>query len=436
MKGALFTYALTVFGVVGGVMSPFVGLLCYICLAIVRPEFMWFWEVGPEGRYSFLVGVSMLVGWGLAGFGKWKFGRATPIVACMIGYWLWMMLSSLQAEDVPRAFALTGFYAKVFLPFLVGLTTIRTMGQVRALLWVILLSQGYVAFELNLYYLNGYNMAREEGFGSMDNNSFAIALVTGVGLAYFLGMATKSWWKKGIALTAALLMAHTILLSFSRGGMLALGLTGAMSFVLIPKRPAHYCAFATAVLLMILLAGEEVRERFASTFGASETGEREASAQSRLDLWKGALDKSVTNPMLGVGPDNWGLYAPEYGWPLNKEVHSLWMQNAAEVGLPGLALLLSIFVITMVKLWPIARGHVPVQDPFERDVARVVIASLFGFLIAAQFVTIKYLEVPYYIVLAGAAVLMFQREARPVWNVGWATPRWRPFRAATRRVTP
>jgi probable O-glycosylation ligase (exosortase A-associated) len=428
MKGAIFTYTLTVVGAVGGIINPFIGLLVYICFAIVRPEHMWFWIVGADGRYSRIVGMCLLVGWSLRLFGQWHFRRATWIVFCLIAYWGWMFLSSLQAIGQEKALELVEFYAKVFLPFLVGITTIRTLGQVKTLLWVIVLSQGYLAFEMNLYYVGGNNLARE-GFGGMDNNCLAIAMVTGVGLAFFLGMGAKALWQKGVALFAALMMAHTILLTFSRGGMLALGVTGMVSFFLIPKKPRHYAAFAAAVLMVIVLAGPEVRERFLTTFDKSEEGVREVSAQSRVDLWSGALDTCLHAPLLGVGPDCWGEVAPHYGFKRGKEVHSLWMQNLAEVGVPGTLFLFGFFALTVIKLWPVARGKLPVTDPFQQDAARMVISSVIGFMVASQFVTIKYLETPYYVVLAGAALLKLLPAAQPQWlSPRRLTSAWQGFR--------
>ena len=417
MKGLIFTYALTGIGVAGCLFSPFVGLLVYICFAIVRPDFMWSWSLqAGESHFSRIVGIAMLLSWAAHGFGRWNFGRAGGAVVALLGYWLWMMASSLQAADPQRAWELIEFYAKVILPFLVGLTTITTVRQLKMLAWVILLSQGYLAFELNLYYYQGAFNGPFEGWGGMDNNCVAIAMVTGVGLAFFLGMGAEGWWKKGVALVSAALMAHVIMFSFSRGGMLALALTGLMSFCLIPKKPEHYLLFGLAVLVGLRMAGPEVQKRFMTSFESNELGVREASAQSRLDLWHGALDTALRHPVFGVGPDNWGLYAPNYGWPRGKEVHSLWAQNAAEVGFVGVALLLAFFFLSIRRLWPLTHEATPVTDPWQRDAARMVIASLFGFVIAAQFVTIKYLEVPFYVALVGAGTLMLSRPAPAAWK--------------------
>jgi probable O-glycosylation ligase (exosortase A-associated) len=415
-KGLIFTYALTALGLVGSVFSPFVGLLVYVAFAILRPEHMWRWAISPDSHFSRIIGVAMLLSWAVHGFGRWRFGRAGAVVAVLLAYWVWMMVSALQAANEVAAWQLVEFHAKVILPFLVGLTTIQSVAQLKQLAWVILLCQGYLAFELNVAYLSGYNRVWEEGFGAMDNNCVAIAMVTGVGLAFFLGMGARRWWQKGIALFTAALMAHVIMMSFSRGGMLALALSGLMAFVLIPKQPRHYLAFGLAVLLAVRMAGPEVQKRFLTAFASNEAGVYEASAQSRLDLWRGALDLALGNPLFGVGPDNWGDHAPEYGWPKGKEVHSLWVQNAAELGFPGAALLLSFFLLVVVRLWPLTRESQPVSDPWLRDAARMVIASLFGFLIAAQFVTIKYLEVPFYVALIGAGALMLLEPEPATWR--------------------
>jgi len=71
----------------------------------------------------------------------------------------------------------------------------------------------------------------------MDNNCLAISMVTTVGVAFFLGMGTVPWWQRLIAFFCAALMMHVVMFSFSRGGMLALALTGVVSFILIPKKP-------------------------------------------------------------------------------------------------------------------------------------------------------------------------------------------------------
>src|SRR5262249_4691725 len=287
MKGLLFTYFLTYGGAATAMFNPFIGLLIYVCFAIVRPEAMWYWSV-PAGNYSRIVALALLLGWALNGFGTWRFGRARGLVLAFVGFWLWCLASACQAENAAIAFGFVESLAKVLLPFLVGITVIDSLPKLRALAWVIVLSQGYVALEMNLAYYSGFNRVQLDGFGGMDNNCVAIAMVTGVGLAVFLGLAALRWWQKATAFLAAMLMAHTIMLAFSLGGLLALVITAVVAFLLLPKRPVHYMAFALLVALGFRLAGTEVRERFDTSFQAAE--KLDESAQSRLQLWKDCWD--------------------------------------------------------------------------------------------------------------------------------------------------
>jgi putative inorganic carbon (HCO3(-)) transporter len=411
MKGLLFTYLLTYGGATASLFNPFLGLLIYVCFAIVKPESMWYWSV-PEGNYSRIVAVGLLLGWIGSGFGSWQFGRARGIVYCLIGYWLWSVVAIAFGTDNERSMRFVESQAKIVLPFLVGITTIDSLQRVKLLAWVMVLSEGYVALEFNLAYYSGYNRLWEEGFGLMDNNCNAIALVTCVGLALFLFLHAERWWAKSVAAAALLLIAHAIFFSFSRGGMLALTVTLFVSFLLIPKDPKHYLLFALAVVILLRLAGPEVTQRFETTFAHAE--HRDQSSQSRLVLWEACWQCMLQHPQ-GVGPDHWPLIVEQYNFPRGKEGHTLWLQIGAELGFPGLLLLLSFYCLCLVRLWPLTSDRSSVADPWCFHLARMVFAALIGFMLAAQFVSLKGLEHPFYIVLIGATVLKLQHL--PLHNV-------------------
>lgn len=409
MKGLLFTYLMTYGGAVVALFSPFYGLLVYVCFAIIKPESLWHWSV-PAGNYSRIVAIAMLIGWAARGFGSWRLGRGAWITAAFVAFWFWALLSVLfAANNQDRAFSYLELLAKILLPFLVGVTTINSVRQVKLLAWTVVASLGYVAFELNLSYYGGFNRLYFQGFGGMDNNSFAIALVTGIGFSLFLGLTAPRWWEKGVALFATAVMMNAVFFSYSRGGMLALIITGIISFVLIPKRPIHYIAFAGILLVGFRLMGAGPMERFVTAF--ADESERDASAQSRLDIWADAWDVMLRYPILGCGPENWGDIAPEYGWPHGKYAHSLWLQTGAEVGFPGLGLLVAFYGFSLIAAWRLMNSPADPADPFLNHVGRMVAASLIGFAFAAQFVSLWGLELPYYVVLIGAAAAKLNSAA-------------------------
>jgi putative inorganic carbon (hco3(-)) transporter len=401
MKGLLFTYILTYGGAVISLFDPYVGLLIYVCFAIIKPESLWYWSV-PAGNYSRIVAICLLAGWIIHGFGSWDFGRARAIVLALLFYWLWCFVGISIGSDPARSWRFFEEISKIVLPFLVGITTIGTLDRVKHLAWVIVLSEGYLAWEFNLSYYTGYNRLWEEGFGQMDNNCNAIALVTCFGLALFLGLHTKPWWGKLIALAAAALMGHAIFFSFSRGGMLALIVTLAVAFILIPKTAKHYLVFGLLLILLWRLAGPEIVKRFGTIFADAE--HRDDSSESRLELW-GACWQLMTERPFGIGPDHWPLVADQFGFRRGKEAHTVWLQVGAEQGFPGLIVLVSFFALSLVRLWPLTRRENMIGDPWVGHISRMVIAALIGYCVSAQFVSIKGLEHPYYIALLGACVL-------------------------------
>lgn len=402
MKGVLFVYVLTYGGGAVALRYPYVGLLAYVCFAILRPEYLWEYSL-PEGNYSRILGIAMLIGWGLQRFGNWNFGRAKLAVYSLLALLVWSVLSSaLIATNKELAWGWVDVFLKIVAPFIVGITLIDSIDRLKQLAWVIVLSQGFLAFEFNMWYFDGYNRLKEEGFGGMDNNCNAIALVTCTGLAAFLGMAAKRWWQKSIAFAATGLMVHSVLLTFSRGGMLALCVTGFVAFLISPKRPVHFFGLVIGVLFGIQMAGPQVIERFSTAFASSD--ELDDSAESRLRLWSACIDSMKQRP-LGVGTGNWGEVVVEYGFKQGKLAHSLWLQLGAELGVVGLGLLALVFGTILWRLWPYTREATYVDDPWSRHLARMVVASLAGFIVSAQFVSLDLLEQPYYVALIGAGIL-------------------------------
>ena len=399
MKGILFTYLLTIGGAAAGLVRPMIGLYVYALFSALRPQVMWGFA-GPMQGLSQLVAVPMLIGWAVQGFGSWQFGRSRVMVAWLFAYFGWMLVSAIFALNPDAAWSPIIERAKIVVPFLAGLTLAQTRRDARVVAWILVVSHAYISWELNLRYLDGYNAMAEDGYASMDNNTFAIALVATVGPALFLAMASPRWWMKGIALASAALIIHTVLLSFSRGGLLALIVTGLVAVVVVPKKPAYLGALLLAAVIGFRFAGPEVLARFDTAF--AEEAVRDASAQSRVALWQDALDVIGEHPITGVGPGNWPLMVARLGWPVGKQAHSLWLQTGAEIGVPGVLFLLLFYLSGVWRgIGLIRRG----KDTWEIACGSLVVTSLSGFMVAAQFVTVEGLEVPFFTMLIAAMTL-------------------------------
>jgi putative inorganic carbon (hco3(-)) transporter len=402
MAGLAITYLLAYGGALISFVYPYVGLLIYILFAILKPDYLWYDSVGA-GNYSRILGTGMLLGWALQGFGQLRFGRGGAIAAALTAFWVWAGVSAAVSAHPEAGWVFILDIGKILLAFLAGLTLIDSKFRLRLLAWVIVSSQGIIALLLEIDYLQGFNRAKEVGFAGLDNNAMAIGMVTCFGLAVFLAFAERRWTAKAAAMASALLMAHVILISDSRGGMVALIAAVLTGFTMIPRRPAHVGLFLIGVALLVILTGPAARERFKTIFASED--QRDESAQGRLKLWRDNSEVMMNNPLFGCGPYGWPLIADEFGWPAGKQGHSLWLQTGAELGIPGIALLVTFYALVLIGLGPLAFRRLPSTDPWATACACGVITALVGFIVSAQFVTVSALELPYYISLVGAGLL-------------------------------
>jgi O-antigen ligase len=177
---------------------------------------------------------------------------------------------------------------------------------------------------------------------------------------------------------------------------------GIVAFVLLPKRLGLIATYALGLLAALRLAGPAVLARFSTVFADNEN--RDASAQSRFDLWADCWDVMIHHPILGIGPNHWPLIAADYGWPAGKEAHSIWFNCGAELGFLGLGLLLCFYGTTILLLWKNLCRESDVSYGL-RDMGRMGITALIGFMVSASFVSLDALELPFYIVLIGVASL-------------------------------
>ena len=402
MKGLILTYIICITGSIAALRYPLIGLQVYVGLAVLRPQAI-FGFAGDLSNLSMLVGVAVLIGWALQGFGSWRFGRGGPVVVFLVLFVLWFLVSATQAIEPSKAFDSAWELSKFVLPFLIGVTLMEGEKDWRPMLWTLVLAQGYVGFENHVNYLvKGYNTA-SEGFGGMDNNCFGASLVTLLGPAIALMISSKTWWSRGLAALAAALILHTTLLTFSRGAMVGLLAVAVTAFVMMPKRPRYLGALVLTLVVSLQFIGPQLAERYSTVFAPAE--ERDGSAESRIELWKDCIEVVKAYPVFGVGPANWQVIAEQYGWPPGKSAHSVWMETAAELGLPGALVLFLFFATAALKLWPIARTPLTDTNRYEVVLASGVVLAIVGFMVSGQFVSVPGLEAPYYVTMLGAAML-------------------------------
>jgi len=200
-----------------------------------------------------------------------------------------------------------------------------------------------------------------------DNNGFAVWLNTALPFIYYgsLQLKNKSWRYGTKAFFGGTILA--VVLTFSRGGFIALVVVLALILLNIRKKIILFFLIMVASVSILFLAsapsspsedasfmGEERSEEKGTvdkTLGEwrqrietlREPTDRIASANSRIHFWKTAIDMANANPLFGVGfsryrneYDNYDTLYGEFG--PQRSVHNTLLKILAETGYTGFAI--------------------------------------------------------------------------------------------------
>jgi O-antigen ligase len=322
----------------------------------------------------------------------------------LLGFFGWFTLSSVFTKYPNIAWPQIEGLGKIVLPCIVGATLIDSREKLRQLAWVITLSAGFWAFRENEKYLSGQLLEVA--------NQTAHLFAVGAGVALFLGFIEQRTIPKLISFACSGLLFHGVLIHMSRGAMVGLAVVGIVGVYLIPKTRQVVRWLVLASIAGFIMVGPSVQQEFATIFASEE--ERDYSAQSRLDLWTAMWRCSLDNPLTGVGLQAWPKVAPQYGFPEGKQGHGLWIQAMAETGILGGVMFIGFYACCVLSLWRYLRRPSEEIDPEYRLYATLVIASLCGWVVEAQFGSFYGVELPYYVAMMGIGVLRLTAE-RPTY---------------------
>jgi|GEM_PF-4633173 len=255
--------------------------------------------------------------------------------------WGWIIVGSFVAYCPNKEFAYRVHSVQASTLLLMGLAGCLGYGfYIGGVEWVASSRQG-----MGLIYQEINDMYGRLRLYCLDPNHLATFLVplllTTVGY-HFYQKEIKT--NRKISALAILTGLTTLVLTFSRGGLIGASI-GSLFFILLAPGKArkirNIClAVVVATLLLLLVApdsfikGVESRYTFRSSFGAEDTG--------RIALWLKAVDVIQSNTWFGVGQGQ----LPEY---TNHQAHNTFLELFAENGVFTFACFLIILIIVLIK---------------------------------------------------------------------------------------
>lgn len=198
-------------------------------------------------------------------------------------------------------------------------------------------------------------LANYDGFGGL--------CVMGVGLCYWFGLASTKTWQRNVLMLLAAYCVLGVVASMARGAFLALVAVTLFIWWRSPRKGMTALAIIGAFVVVLissslLFEGSFFLDEIMSVFDeGTETG----TGAHRWAMWGAAMQVWRENPLFGVGPGNFGVYAssffdfgqiegfenPATFWGLN--LHNAYVQILSELGLVGMLTFAAIMLDFVIK---------------------------------------------------------------------------------------
>ena len=252
-----------------------------------------------------------------------------------------------------------------------------------------------------------------------DDNRYAQVMIVIAPLAFFLAIGEQEIKRKLLPLAATFFIVVGALLTYSRGGLIALaGVIILMVFLRFIK--LRYLAILLVLALLAPIAVPNFAGRLVSlqnitlsgllnNTSASGIGSADISVQSRATEMISSALMFADHPLFGVGPGNYAVhyqeYAPKAGFYVmlaNRQPHTLYGGVAAEDGIFGILCFLLILYVSLVELFR-ARREWLASNFTLASIATGLFLGIIAYMITGIFLHLNYIRFLFLLIgLAGA----------------------------------
>jgi probable O-glycosylation ligase (exosortase A-associated) len=340
---------------------------------------------------------------------------------------VWMSVTSVVAINTfDPVFERWTFVLKIQAMLFLTYMLVRGRQQIDVLIWVVTLSVCFFGIKGGLWTLatgGGGRVWGPPGGMLQGNNELAVALTMLVPLLAYLYQTNvgKRWVRLGLGFSM-LMCAFSILGSQSRGALLAL-LAMSLFFGLKSKHPVRN---SLGIVVLVGIAIAFMPDTWSDRMDTIQTYKQDTSAMSRIYTWTTLWNAALDRPLFGAGfrADSlmvFSRYAPTGGeWEIFLGsvwvAHSIYFQMLGEHGWPGLLLFLGFFGLAWIRAGQLRRmtlNH-PEFGSWVPLLMPMVQVSLIGYAAGGAFLSLAYLDLPYYVagfvILADATVRERLRE--------------------------
>ena len=371
------------------------GALVVFCfLYFYRPEdFIPGTEYIPMAKISGVLAFLGLIA-GVAAQGKVKMPKAIKFLVVLLFQMVLTIPFALwrggAADTVFNKFSKT-----VVTAILVSMVVV-SLRQLRQLLWIQTSAVVLVSFVSVL--LRHQHDGRLTGVqkGMLENSNdlaLNIAIVFPLCIAFMLHARGL---RKALWIIGMMFMLVAVVMTYSRGGLLALIICGGFSlyeYGLKGKR-RYFIGVAALIALIglgIIAASPNYRTRVASiVMGNIEGSHDKGSLGARKELLKRSIVLSLQHPLFGVGPGNFPIV--DSGWTV---AHNTYTELSAEAGILALILFLMALGSAFKNVAEARKSEKYQTDPDYRLFTQALFAGMAAYVVGGCFASTEYNLYPY-----------------------------------------
>jgi O-antigen ligase len=347
-----------------------------LAVLLMLPALLFSRFMPPWASPAALAGLAVL--YGLRSLAVGRFWGHTPVdlplLALLLTLPVGLWVSTNRAVTLPLTYAYTANLALFWtVAAQAGTPWLRHSGWALLLTGVaicglVLAGAAFAPHKLPFISPTLYAPLPERWRAFWDQESFNPNISGGLLVLFWAATVALAWrgptWPlRDTAKVAAVLLTGVLLLTQSRGALLA-GLVGLLIITTVPNRRGWWLWSALAGLAAAATVRWGPDAVLQAVLGRHDLL-GDINLQARQELWQRAALILRDHPLTGVGLGQVGPTIQQF-YPTAiikatatiNHAHHIFLQTGAEMGLPGLLALATIYLSLLARLWPLARqGH-------------------------------------------------------------------------------
>jgi hypothetical protein len=410
--GIVVLYLLLVTTVVRSFKYQQTAVYAYYLMSVMAPQFIWFWIFDGVRAFTIAAGTAIAVFmWQTLNkkldFSVYRYKQNLFLVVFWIMFNLSDYFSPIGAfRTATSSMLVLDVFNTIIIMYFVSLPLITTERQLRvlALLFAGLILY-YVYWSNTQYFdwnMRQFNDGRLMGpFKSPyeDENKFAMLFVTGMPFLLFGIFYFKSLIMRGIFGLGLLFLWHSIILTGSRGALVAVALATLVSYLLIKSRVLG-ALLVCGLVAAVIYQGGQLLTRTTETIDTANT-QTEAAIDPRVQSWHTGIGLIQKYPILGVGVQRFQeatrIFYPER----NPYVaHNTFLNFAANTGLTNGIIYLLLYWLQFKRFRKILKSETDSSSTMSY-LNNSIMVALTGFYAGSMFLDLIIYEPFYFLLLLG-----------------------------------